>query len=80
MSIDCGLLAYNKLTDSEFFCARKRGVEPPSDGAKILPLDFLPGNWDVICQRGRMCHDHGKSMTGSATVIRFVLHSLTYFL
>ena len=62
MSIDSGLLAYNMFTDSEFFCARKRGVEPPSDGVKILPRDFFPGNWDVICQRGRMCHDHGKSM------------------
>lgn len=62
MSIDSGLLAYNKDTDSEFFSDRKRGVELPLDGATILPRDFSPRNWDVICQRGRMCHKHGKSM------------------
>jgi hypothetical protein len=62
MSIDSGLLAHNEVATTDFFTARKRGVKPSSDGAKILPRDFCPGNWDVICQRGRMCHEHGKSM------------------
>lgn len=24
-----------------------------------LPLDFSPGKWDVICQRGKQYFDHG---------------------
>lgn len=26
----------------------------------LLPEDFVPGKWDVICQRGKECYDHGK--------------------
>lgn len=26
----------------------------------LLPPDFEPGEWDVICQRGKECYDHGK--------------------
>jgi hypothetical protein len=26
----------------------------------LLPADFVPGKWDVICQRGKECFDHGK--------------------
>jgi len=24
----------------------------------LLPEDFVPGKWDVICQRGKECYDH----------------------
>jgi hypothetical protein len=34
----------------------------------MLPLDFTPGTWDVICQRGKVCNDHSKfSMTTPAS-------------
>ena len=26
----------------------------------LLPEEFVPGKWDVICQRGKECYDHGK--------------------
>lgn len=26
----------------------------------LLPPDFEPGEWDVICQRGKECFQHGK--------------------
>jgi hypothetical protein len=26
----------------------------------LLPAEFVPGKWDVICQRGKECYDHGK--------------------
>lgn len=26
----------------------------------LLPEEFSPGKWDVICQRGKECYDHGK--------------------
>lgn len=25
----------------------------------VLPPDFVPGKWDVICQRGKECFEHG---------------------
>jgi hypothetical protein len=25
-----------------------------------LPPDFVPEKWEVICQRGKECFDHGK--------------------
>jgi hypothetical protein len=25
----------------------------------VLPPAFLPGKWDVICQRGKECFEHG---------------------
>jgi hypothetical protein len=34
----------------------------------ILPPDYSPGTWDVICQRGKDCNDHSKfSMTNFAS-------------
>jgi hypothetical protein len=27
--------------------------------AASLPTDYEPGSWDVICQRGKDCHEHG---------------------
>jgi hypothetical protein len=29
------------------------------EGAEVLASDFDPGKWDVICQRGKECFDHG---------------------
>lgn len=26
----------------------------------LLSPDFEPGEWDVICQRGKECYDHGE--------------------
>ena len=25
----------------------------------VLPPSFIPGKWDVICQRGKECFEHG---------------------
>jgi hypothetical protein len=34
----------------------------------MLPSDYSPGTWDVICQRGKGCNDHSKfSMTTLAS-------------
>lgn len=33
----------------------KRGIE-------VLPKDFVPGACSVICQRGKECYDHGKTL------------------
>jgi hypothetical protein len=38
-----------------------------------LPPDFMPGNWDVICQRGKECFDHGKSCKYHAPSTRYAL-------
>ena len=26
----------------------------------VLPPSFVPGKWDVICQRGKECFEHGE--------------------
>ena len=26
----------------------------------MLPKNFVPGKWDVICQRGKECFDHSE--------------------
>lgn len=31
------------------------------DDAFLLPPSFVPGRWDVICQRGKECFEHGAS-------------------
>jgi hypothetical protein len=30
-----------------------------SEQIKYFPADYKPGEWDVICQRGRENYDHG---------------------
>ena len=32
----------------------------PADSIKVLPTTFVPGEWDVICQRGRQNYCHSK--------------------
>jgi hypothetical protein len=32
----------------------------PADSIKVLPTTFVPGEWDVICQRGRQNYHHSK--------------------
>jgi hypothetical protein len=34
-------------------------VKNDDEGAEVLASDFDPGKWDVICQRGKECFDHG---------------------
>ena len=39
------------------------GDYPIGDGdgeVYVLPPGFVPGKWDVICQRGKECFEHGK--------------------
>ena len=31
--------------------------------ASAFPSEFAPGQHDVICQRGKDCNDHGKSLS-----------------
>ena len=45
-----------------FLDARTR-VPAPSDCNEPLPVDFEPGNWDVICQGGKESYDHSKSLS-----------------
>jgi hypothetical protein len=33
----------------------------PSTPAVLLPVRWEPGNWDVICQRGKDCQYHGEA-------------------
>ena len=30
------------------------------DHTRLFPKEFYPGNWDVICQRGRENFEHSK--------------------
>ena len=36
-------------------------AKSPMDGGKKLPSSFTPGEWDVICHKGRDCYNHGES-------------------
>ena len=62
MTIDRGLLSCKSenAEDSQFFDLRKRGEQGPLDCAKLLPKEFIPTNWDVICLRGKQSHNHSK--------------------
>lgn len=42
-----------------FLDARIR-VQAPTESTEPLPVDFEPGNWDVICQGGKDSYDHSK--------------------
>ena len=35
-------------------------IQPQDEYNESLPEEFIPGKWDVICQRGKECFDHGK--------------------
>ena len=49
---------------------------PPPDSVRILPPDFVPGEWDVICQRGKQNYDHSKynTTTINFTKLRKAIH------
>lgn len=32
--------------------------------ATLLPSEFTPGNWDVVCIRGKDCPKHGEQTDG----------------
>ena len=36
-----------------------QGGKFDNDATALLPEGFAPGKWDVICQRGKECFDHG---------------------
>ena len=36
------------------------GAQAPSDQMELLPPEFEPGNWDVICQGGKENYEHSK--------------------
>jgi hypothetical protein len=44
--------------DLTFVDGRNR-VQTNSDQLALLPLDYSPGYWDVICQGGKENYDHG---------------------
>ena len=33
-------------------------LQEDEEGSVMLPEKYQPGNWDVICQRGKSCIDH----------------------
>lgn len=42
------------------FVDRRNRVQTSSDHIALLPPDYTPGYWDVICQGGKENYDHGK--------------------
>jgi hypothetical protein len=32
----------------------------PIQTSRDLPVDFVPGSWDVICSRGAKSYNHGE--------------------
>jgi hypothetical protein len=40
--------------------AHQAALQADDEYMDLLPPDFEPGKWDVICQRGKECFDHGK--------------------
>ena len=55
--VDRGTLDINR--DLSFVDPRIRS-QAPVDRMVVLPPQFTPGNWDVICQRGRDSFDHSE--------------------
>jgi hypothetical protein len=39
--------------------------------AKLLPPNYHPGNWDVICHSGKDIHDHSKAYSVQHIVIYY---------
>jgi hypothetical protein len=37
-------------------------AQAPSDRMELLPADYVPGHWDVICLGGKENYDHSKSV------------------
>lgn len=35
-------------------------IDSTNESVCLLPIDFEPTKFDVICQRGKECYDHGK--------------------
>ena len=58
-----------------FLDARIR-VTAPTESTEPLPIDFEPGNWDVICQGGKESYDHSKfcGMGEKIDIPSFTLH------
>ena len=50
----------NQDVDMRLTGFRIGGEHERLDSDKLLPEDFRPGNWDVICQRGRNNSNHSK--------------------
>ena len=40
----------------------------------LLPPDFVPGKWDVICQRGKECYEHGKRFSKWNSCVLYVFY------
>eukprot|EP00980_Cylindrotheca_fusiformis_P015704 scaffold4529_cov121-Cylindrotheca_fusiformis.AAC.8 len=57
---------YYNIANSTFASAAMSKAE--DDTMTLLPAEFNPGKWDVICQRGKECFEHGKRRTSSASV------------
>jgi hypothetical protein len=45
---------------ASFHEGRNSQEQIPVDSIKVLPTTFVPGKWDVICQRGRQNYYHSK--------------------
>lgn len=62
-------LIIDQIPQNKFMMMQQRiqveSVASTTSGAEdemldLLPEEFTPGKWDVICQRGKECYDHGK--------------------
>lgn len=49
------------VTMSQITHQKINTAESVDDNLDLLPPNFEPSEWDVICQRGKECFEHGKS-------------------
>jgi hypothetical protein len=52
--------ARDRYESSDFNTGAAGEFNLPSTPAVLLPVGWEPGNWDVICQRGKDCQYHGE--------------------
>jgi hypothetical protein len=56
--VDRGRL-FDISKDHGFVDGRNNRVQTDFDQIELLPSDYTPGYWDVICQGGKENYDHG---------------------
>ena len=45
---------------ADYLMNSQKNTKAEDELLDLLPPDFSPGKYDVICQRGKECFDHGK--------------------
>jgi hypothetical protein len=70
--VDRGKLGIDK--DLSYLDPRIR-AQPPSARLVMLPADYTPGYWDVICQGGKENYHHSESSSSIYLVVCVLLLS-----